>query len=475
MGALPMEPLSSLSPSVYPVKPLLNQVTLEEALEAAGNGKFQRYVALIGSICFLAGGFQNSLNAYILPSIKCDMGISSSEMGLLNAGFLAGALCSGFLSGVLVDNIGRKPILVAGMFLDGICTLIASTAQSFGFLLVFRSLSGFLVGGPSAVVLTYVGEFHSNKNRNQVLCFVGVAWMVSWVLLPLISMAVIPLDFNFNVGSFNFNSWKLLVALFACPSLISSAFLFKLPESPKFLVINGQHDKALKELVRIYTMNTGFPGSNFSVISLEKNTDEMKLSFGNKSIWKPLLIMVKQCKSLFFGPTLPIISLTNFLFFANMFGYYGLGLWLPELINRFQTFESEHPNATISVCEASQLKLKTVYDCGSSSVSSVVFGFSLIMGAASLVGNIASGLLIPKLPRPMMPVFFMTISSFCVLLLYYVKNSVQNLIVSAVFQLCIGSSNIVYNALVVDMFPNEIREIFRLLICFSVPNDFTKS
>lgn len=54
------------------------------------NGAFHVSIALVCGFTFLAAGLQNNLNAYILPSARCDLSLTSNEMGLLNAVFLAG-------------------------------------------------------------------------------------------------------------------------------------------------------------------------------------------------------------------------------------------------------------------------------------------------------------------------------------------------------------------------------------------------
>lgn len=135
-------------------------------------------ITLCGLI-FCCVGFQNGLNAYVMPSAECDLKMSSNEKGLLNAVFLAGnlfelgllepsttpftnrvmilsviscdllhfcagGLASAFFWGILADLMGRKKILVFSLILDGIVTAVSSLSQNFLLFAAFRFMNGFL-------------------------------------------------------------------------------------------------------------------------------------------------------------------------------------------------------------------------------------------------------------------------------------------------------------------------------------------
>lgn len=55
-------------------------------------GSFHLQLALTCGFMYLAAGLQNNLNAYILSSVRCDLQVTSSQLGLLNAVFLIGEL-----------------------------------------------------------------------------------------------------------------------------------------------------------------------------------------------------------------------------------------------------------------------------------------------------------------------------------------------------------------------------------------------
>lgn len=100
------------------------------------------------------------------------------------------------------------------------------------------------------------------------------------------------------------------------------------------------------------------------------------------------------------------------------FRYYGIGLWLPELFNRFENHQSMYPNQTATVCqlmhESSMENVvmtsesifvessKTVQDCNPN-MDKMVFINSLTINAFCLLGNIVSGYMADRVGRRTMP------------------------------------------------------------------------
>lgn len=441
-----------------------HDVEFERAVQLTGKGFFHVTIALACGFSFLAAGFQNSLNAYILPSVGCDLHITSSDMGLLNAVFLAGGISSNFMWGILADMMGRKTVLVSGMLIDAVLTLMSSFSQHFYVLLIFRYLNGFIVGGPSSIVFAYMSEFFPEKLRAKVICYVGTFWTVSWLILPAVAWFVIPIKWSYNSHGIEYNSWRILVALVSVPSLLSAFILMLYPESPRFVLAKGRNQEARDILAKVYSWNTRKSPDKYPVKSLRYEEKVVYKSGGSnnetKSVWTPLTTMVQQAQGLFAAHTLKITLMWCTLFFSNMFGYYGLGLWLPELFNRFEKHYQYYPDTTVTLCEVrTTFRLEnnsTAPQCDSTAVDPTVFMKAVVIGFVGLFGNVISGVLAGRLHRRTMPVVLMTLSGVCVIVIYFLSSPTYNLIVTAGFQLFIGTANLVYNSLVVDVFPPSV-------------------
>lgn len=84
---------------------------------------------------------------------------------------------------------------------------------------------------------------------------IGIAWFV------------IPLTFSWRLfdGYIIFNSWRLFVAVGSLPSFFAACFIYNISESPKFLMTQGQNNKALQVFKNIYKWNKGKRGETYPV------------------------------------------------------------------------------------------------------------------------------------------------------------------------------------------------------------------
>ncbi|XP_043286886.1 synaptic vesicle glycoprotein 2C-like isoform X2 [Venturia canescens] len=456
---------------------------------------------------FLCVGCQNGVNAYILPSAECDLRLSSEEKGLLNVAFLVGGVISSVFWGVIADAYGRKNILVGTLLVDGLLTLFASCAQNFQALLIFRAISGFTIGAPGSLVYTYLGEFHAAKHRVKSICYVGFFWTLSWLILPGLAWMIIPLRIKWQYEGFLYNSWRLYFAVIGLPTLVVAFVLMKYPESPKFLLSRGKSNEALDILRYIYASNAQRDQSVYPVKYLcalneskgqekkSKDIDVKKNRFGDSCSDrhrvggfenngnKPSLLLellrnvYQQIRALGSPPYFKWALLCWTIYFMNMFGYYGLGLWFPELFNRFESYYKIHPNASVSVCELvtrlnenadiwDNSSISETLDCDRISIDQRVFINTLTINGVCLLGNVASGYLADRVGRRTIPVTTMLVSGLAGFAIYFVKSSFQNLIVACVYSLAITTANFVIGGVVVDIFPTHIGAVAICMMTF---------
>ena len=63
---------------------------LDTAIKLTGFGRYHIFLIALGGYCFLSSGLEYGLHAYTLPYAQCDLKISTAQMGLINAMFMAG-------------------------------------------------------------------------------------------------------------------------------------------------------------------------------------------------------------------------------------------------------------------------------------------------------------------------------------------------------------------------------------------------
>lgn len=73
------------------------------------------------------------------------------------------------------------------------------------------------------------------------------------------AMLIMPMDWTWHIFDIDFKPWRLYLICNSFVNLFNGIVFTILPESPKFLLLMGQKEKALEVLRRIYAFNTGQP------------------------------------------------------------------------------------------------------------------------------------------------------------------------------------------------------------------------
>lgn len=144
---------------------------------------------------------------------------------------------------------------------------------------------------------------------------------------------------------------------------------------------------------------------------------------------------------------------------------FGLGLWLPEIFVRYHQFEKLYPNATPSITELSALvQIKNV-SCEATFDTSVTFN-TVVIATSSLVFNLFSSLLATKLPFKVIPLVTMLIGGATSTSFYFLRSSLQNLIVASLFQASMITANMTIGSIAVELFPTKVVGIaLCLMMC----------
>lgn len=121
-----------------------HNVSLEDALERTGFGKFN-WILIILSGAILSAVFLETVSInMILPVAQCDLQMTNQDKGLLSAVGFVGIILSSHLWGFLADTRGRKKIIVTSLFIAFSTTIISTFTQSYWLLVVLRFVNGFL-------------------------------------------------------------------------------------------------------------------------------------------------------------------------------------------------------------------------------------------------------------------------------------------------------------------------------------------
>ncbi|XP_017292502.1 synaptic vesicle glycoprotein 2B [Kryptolebias marmoratus] len=432
-------------------------LSYEEAVEQTGFGCFHWLLLLVCGWANASDAVEILCVSFLLPTARCDLRLSSSDMGLLTASIFLGMMVGGYMWGYLADLRGRRRVLVVSLTVNGAFGGLASVAPWFWLFLLLRFISGIGVGGSIPVIFSYFSEFMPRVRRGAMISALATFWMGGNILAAGLAWVVIPRTWaHVSLGALDFQSWRLFVVLCSIPS-ITSALMFKLfmPESPKFLMEAGREEEAIRVFKRMFELNMrgnekAFP--EFSLRTSSKQRGELEEIRDSGSRRERLVSVLKKgldpIKLIFRGPFKARSVALLVIFYCISFGYYGLWMWFPELFTRVEGGGS--PCANVSL--PSPLHNQSCYP-----VKTAVYMEGFIVAASNLPGNIFTILIMDSAGGKVLLSGSLLVSSLSVFLIYVVQTKAQSLVLSCIFS---GVSVIAWNALDVlgtELYPTQLR------------------
>lgn len=121
----------------------------------------------------------------LLPFYAESMHATPLQVTILVASFSAMQLVAAPLWGRVSDRIGRRPLVVLGLFASAISYLIFGLARSYWWLLVSRLAAG-AAGGTISVAQAYVADTTSHEERARGMGHLGAASGLGVMIGPAI-------------------------------------------------------------------------------------------------------------------------------------------------------------------------------------------------------------------------------------------------------------------------------------------------
>ncbi|XP_076178270.1 synaptic vesicle glycoprotein 2C [Ptiloglossa arizonensis] len=443
----------------------------ETAIAVAGHGKFQ-YLLLLAIIPASWGTSLDTSNvSMILPSAECDLQMTFFQKGVLNAINFAGMALSGFLWGYVADARGRRSVFMYGYMADGVCNILSGFSQDFWTLATFKLLSGFIVSGPHASIVTYFSEFYGVKGRLKIPIIFGMSVTCGNIVSAVLAWLVIPQQWSIVLwdGAFVYNSWRIFLSLCGVPIVIGSFLLCLFPESPKFLMSQGRTEEALKVFKRIYRVNTGRPGEEYPISRLE---DESYRKVTNNTGQEEK----SQRTAIFFYPHLSRLVLVVIIQFGSMLATNTIRLWQPQLFTIMDNFESQ--NLTMehdpSFCEILDLSMDTRYNandddavCVNATVSESIYTNTVIIASFGSLCLLTASFLTRVLNHRNLLYICYGVALACIVYLNWSTDTSTTLVLTCLF---VGLMNTTLNTLVavaVILFPTSLRTTAVSLVMMS--------
>ena len=218
---------------------------LEQALNRIGVTRAHRTILAVILAGALFDSFEQNTIGIIGPVLRESWGISGTEIGLLNTvTFGAGALGRLF-TGFLGDRYGRRTMLTLDLLLFTLGAIICARAQGMTMLAIGRAVVGFGLGGEISIAVTMLAEFCSARFRGTAVGLVNVgAGGFGNFLAPAFGLLV----FALFPGP---DRWRWVFAVLVLPAILVVFYRRLVPETPRFLLSQGDVAGANRVLSRL--------------------------------------------------------------------------------------------------------------------------------------------------------------------------------------------------------------------------------
>jgi len=199
---------------------------------------FWALVTALGGFLF---GFDTAVISGAEKAIQQLWHLSAVAHGFTISIALIGTVLGAMLGGIPSDRLGRRQTLrwIAVLYL--VSAVGAALAPAWVPFLIFRFLGGLGVGASSVTAPLYISEISPASSRGKLVGLFQFN-IVFGILVAYLSNYLLA-----NVGE---HSWRLMLGVQAVPSLVFLLFLFRVPESPRWLLLHG-HVAAGRDVLRV--------------------------------------------------------------------------------------------------------------------------------------------------------------------------------------------------------------------------------
>lgn len=236
----------------------------------------QRKLLWIAGLGWLFDAMDIGIMSFVIAALTKAWNLSPQQAGWLGSINSIGMAVGALLAGVLADRYGRKPVFIFTMLLFSVASGLSALSTTFAMLAFLRFFIGVGLGGELPVASTLVSESVPVRERGRVVVLLESFWAGGWLLAAIVSYYVIPV-----LG------WQAALLIGAVPALYTVYLRLNLPDSPRLRAAS-------------------LPGKRKSVPQNIASLWSREYARSTLMLW--------------------------ILWFCVVFSYYGVFLWLPNVM-----------------------------------------------------------------------------------------------------------------------------------------------
>ncbi|OLZ10866.1 MFS transporter [Sulfobacillus thermosulfidooxidans] len=366
---------------------------LEQDLDALNMTRFHYRLITVAGLGTLFDSMDVGIISFVLAALIGAWHLSNVMVGVVASISLVGMAIGAALAGTVADRLGRRKIFMLTLAIYSIATGLSAAALAVWMLVLFRFIVGIGLGGELPVTSTMVTEFLPRKDRGRGIVLLESFWAIGWLIAALVSYLLIP-----RYG------WRIGFLFGMLPALYILYLRRHIPESPRFLLRTGRVQEA-QHVMSLVAGHEVAATMSPPVTARAKGTVLDLFRRGQSS--KTIMLWV--------------------LWMGMNFAYYGMFLWLPSVL------------VTHGYSLVDSLK------------------YTLIVTIVQLPGYLSAGLLVDRLGRKPVLVFYILMSAVSAYLFGHAHGVEQVLIFGSMLSFFnLGAWGVTY-AYTVEQYPTMNR------------------
>jgi len=202
---------------------------------------FHTRVVLALGITWILDGLEVTLAGALSGALKESptLQFTNFDVGFSNSAYLAGAVLGALGFGWLTDRIGRKKLFFITLAVYLTATAATALSWNLASYALFRFLTGAGIGGEYTAINSTIQELVPARYRGWTDLLINGSFWIGAAMGAVSAIVLLdPRLIGPDLG------WRLAYLTGACLGLVVFVMRMWIPESPRWLMIHGQPDRA---------------------------------------------------------------------------------------------------------------------------------------------------------------------------------------------------------------------------------------
>jgi SP family arabinose:H+ symporter-like MFS transporter len=198
---------------------------------------------ILWSVIVAMGGFIFGFDTVVISggeqAIQKYWQLGSLAHGLTTSIAIVGTIFGALFGRLPADSIGRKKSLLIIACLFVLSALGTAVVTNWYLFMILRFIGGMGVGASSVIAPIYISEISPAAARGRLVILFQTNIVFGIVIAYLSNLLIVNI-----LGPDQANSWRYMLGVMAVPSLIFLVLLPVVPESPRWLLLQGRDSEA---------------------------------------------------------------------------------------------------------------------------------------------------------------------------------------------------------------------------------------